>query len=60
MFAEDASIGIIGGADGPTAIVVSGSPWGLVLELLAIVLVLAVIVTAVVLLFRHFRKKKKK
>ena len=60
MFTEDASIGIIGGADGPTAIIVSGSPWGLVLELLACPLVLAVIVTAVVLLVRHFRKKKKK
>jgi len=60
MFAEDASLGIIGGADGPTAIVVSGSPWGLVLELFAIVLVLAAIVTAVVLLVRHFRQTKKK
>ncbi|MBO5126746.1 MAG: hypothetical protein J6C42_01050 [Clostridia bacterium] len=60
MFTEDASIGIIGGADGPTMILVTGSPWGLVLELLACLLVLAVIVTAVVLLVRHFRKKKKK
>ncbi len=60
MFNEEAAIGIIGGADGPTAIIVTGSPWGLVLELLASVLVLAVIVTAIVLLVRHFRKKKKK
>ena len=59
MFTEDASIGIIGGADGPTAILVSGSPWGLVLELLACILVLAAVVTAVVLLIRHFRKRKK-
>ena len=60
MFTEDASLGIIGGADGPTMILVTGSPWGFVLELLACLLVLAVIVTAVVLLVRHFRKKKKK
>lgn len=59
MYPEDASIGIIGGADGPTAILVSGSPWGLVLELLACLLVLAVIVTAAVLLVRYFRKRKK-
>ena len=60
MFTEDSAIGIIGGADGPTAIIVTGSPVGPVLELLAVVLVLAVIVTAAVLLIRHFRKKKKK
>ena len=57
---EAASIAIIGGADGPTAIVVSGSGWGLVLELLAILLILASLVTAAVLLIRYFRKKKKK
>lgn len=60
MFSEDSSLGIIGGADGPTAIVVSGSGWGLVLELLAILLILASLVTAAVLLIRYFRKKKKK
>jgi Na+-transporting methylmalonyl-CoA/oxaloacetate decarboxylase beta subunit len=59
MFSEDSSLGIIGGADGPTAIVVSGSGWGLVLELLAVVLVLVVIVTAGVLLIRRIRKRKK-
>ena len=59
MYPEDSSLGIIGGADGPTAILVSGSPWGLVLELLACLLVLAVIVTAAVLLVRYFRKRKK-
>ena len=59
MFSEDPSLGIIGGADGPTAIVVSGSGWGLVLELLAVVLVLTVIVTAGILLVRYLRKRKK-
>ena len=59
MFSEAPSLGIIGGADGPTAIVVSGSGWGLVLELLAVVLVLTVIVTAGILLVRYLRKRKK-
>lgn len=59
MFSEDTSLGIIGGADGPTAIVVSGSGWGLVLELLAVVLVLTVIVTAGILLVRYLRNRKK-
>ena len=59
MHPENASIGIIGGADGPTAILVSGSPWGLVLELLAVLLILAVVVTAAVLILRYIRKKKK-
>lgn len=57
MITEDSAIGIIGGADGPTAIIVTGSPWGLVLELLAAALVLAVVTAAVVLLIRHFRKR---
>ncbi len=30
------SLGIIGGADGPTVIFVSGSAWGLLLPLLAL------------------------
>lgn len=51
---------IIGEADGPVAIVVAGSPWGLVLELLAITVIVAVLITAVILLIRYFRKRKKK
>ena len=56
---SDASLGIIGGADGPTAILVSGSMWGVVLELLAVLLVLAAATTAIVLLVRYLRKRKK-
>lgn len=51
---------IIGEADGPVAIVVAGSPWGLVLELLGITVIVAVLITAVILLIRYFRKRKKK
>ena len=36
--------GIIGGADGPTAVFVSGSPIGLVLALLAAAAVIAAVV----------------
>ena len=56
---SDASLGIIGGADGPTAILVSGSMWGLVLELLTVLLVLAAASAAIVLLVRYLRKRKK-
>lgn len=48
---ESASIGIIGGADGPTAIFVTGNP-------LPVLLAAAAAVIAVVLLIRHFRKQK--
>ena len=50
---EDSSIGIIGGQDGPTAILVSGDPTGLVLLLL---LVAAVAGAA---LWLSLRKRKK-
>lgn len=50
-----ASVGIIGGADGPTAIIVSGPP---LLDLVVMFAVLAVVVVAIVILVRHFRKKK--
>ena len=46
---EAASIGIIGGADGPTVILVAGNP-------LPLLLTAAVLVIAAVLLIRHFRK----
>ena len=48
---EAVSIGIIGGADGPTAILVTGSP-------LPGLLAAAAAVTAVILLIRYFRKRK--
>ncbi len=50
-----ASIGIIGGADGPTAIIVA-SPQDLAFDLA----VTAILIAAIVLLIRYFRKKKKK
>ena len=52
---EAASIGIIGGADGPTAIIVTGSPADWILA----AAVLAVVITAAVLRIRHCRKRKK-
>ena len=51
--------GIIGSADGPTAIIVA-SPEDGGIDFLILLVILAVIVTAVVLLVRHFRKRKKK
>ena len=45
---KDATIGIIGGADGPTAVLVGGELMPMILIGAAIVLVGALIVTAVV------------
>lgn len=45
------SIGIIGGADGPTAVFVAGNPLPLILAAVGIAALLA-------LLLRHFRKRK--
>ena len=45
------SIGIIGGADGPTAVFVTGPPVGSVLIAIGLVALLF-------LALRHFRKKK--
>ena len=47
------SLGIIGGADGPTVIFVTGSVWGLLLPLLA----LLVLGLGLFLLWRKKRKK---
>lgn len=47
---EKASIGIIGGADGPTAVIISGDPIGF--------LVLAVLCIAVVGLIIHWLLKR--
>ena len=49
------SVGVIGGADGPTAIFVTGSPWMTALTVFALLAALA----AGILLFRSARKKKK-
>lgn len=46
---EAASIGIIGGADGPTVIFVAGDPLPLILASAALVIV-------AIALIRHFRK----
>ncbi len=54
MTDSSASIGIIGGADGPTAILVTGSPLDWVIP----IVVLAVIVAAAVILIRKLKKKK--
>ena len=47
----DYSVGIIGGADGPTAVFVTGIPVPAILGLAALVIV-------VILVVRFFRKKK--
>ena len=52
---ESASIGIIGGADGPTAVfVTSGTNWGNIYGLLG------VIVVTILVVFVIYRNKKKK
>ena len=48
---ERYSIGIIGGADGPTAVFVTGNP-------LPGILVTAAVLLTAVLLVRYFRKRK--
>ena len=47
---EAASIGIIGGADGPTAIFITGDP-------LPLILAAAALVIAVIALIHRFRKR---
>lgn len=49
----DSSIGIIGGADGPTAVMVSGSP-------VAVIIATAAAVTAVIAIIAIVVKKRKK
>ena len=53
---ESTSIGIIGGADGPTAIFVSGDPMGLILTVAGIAAAAALLVTGIVLWVRHKNK----
>ena len=50
------SIGIIGGADGPTAVFVSGDPIGLILTVAGIAATAALLVTGIVLWVRHKNK----
>ena len=52
---SNASIGIIGGADGPTAVFVSSSPSGIV----STVLLLAGAVCFAVAIVKYIRKRKK-
>ena len=54
---EAVSIGIIGGADGPTSIIVAGPGFNLSTVSLAVA-VIAAIVTAILLVKRYLRKKK--
>ena len=50
----DASVGIIGGADGPTSVYVAGNPT----DLLATALDAAIAVLIVLYFRKHYRKKK--
>ncbi|MBP3704077.1 MAG: hypothetical protein J6I98_00960 [Clostridia bacterium] len=49
------SIGIIGGADGPTAVVVGGDPTGLILTVAGIAAAAALLICGIVLWVRHKR-----
>lgn len=49
------SIGIIGGADGPTAVVVGGDPIGLILTVAGIAAAAALLICGIVLWVRHKR-----
>ena len=56
-YGMDAStIGIIGGADGPTAIFITGKPSAL--EVLLLAAGIAAVIVCVVLLVKKYRKKK--
>ncbi len=50
---EDASIGIIGGSDGPTAIFVTGSP---VAVIVAVIVVVVIVVAAIIFVKKKRRK----
>ena len=50
---ENTSIGIIGGADGPTAVFVAGDPTGLILTSIGIVAAVVLLVVGIVLWARH-------
>ena len=52
---ESTSIGIIGGADGPTAVFVGGDPIGLILTIAGIAAAAALLVCGIVLWVRHKR-----
>ena len=49
LLSESASVGVIGGADGPTAVFVSGDLTGLVLTVVGIVAAAALLITGIVL-----------
>ena len=49
LMSESASVGIIGGADGPTAVFVSGSPLPFFLIAAGIAAAVALLVTGIVL-----------
>ena len=51
------SVAIIGGADGPTAVFVTGSKWALALELVVILIVIILVIIGIVYLIKHRKKK---
>lgn len=52
LMSESTSIGIIGGADGPTAIMVSGDPVALILTAVGIAAAAALLITGIILYIR--------
>ena len=55
LILSNASIGIIGGADGPTAVFVSSSPSGII----STILLIAGAVCLAVAIIKYIRKRKK-
>ena len=55
LILSNASIGIIGGADGPTAVFVSSSPGGII----STILLIAGAVCLAVAIIKYIRKRKK-
>ena len=50
---KNSSIGIIGGADGPTAVFVSGDPIGSVLAVVGIAAAIALLAVGIILWIKH-------
>ncbi len=50
---KNSSIGIIGGADGPTAVFVSGNLTGLILTVIGIAAAVILLTVGVILWFKH-------
>ena len=50
---KSSSIGIIGGADGPTAVFVSGDPIGLILTVVGVAAAIALLAVGIILWIKH-------